>query len=144
MGGSWYTHGVSSWWPSWKPAQPLLQISSSSASYVSWLGLLSWIFCQTVSALVSQQWCVTSIIFVSWINLGVCPLSEIVHICFSASEWTVPRYQHIGVTLMLCACSIGQMLFGGVAFAIRDWYTLQLVVSIPLFVCSLLSRYVQS
>ncbi|XP_058518219.1 steroid transmembrane transporter SLC22A24-like [Ochotona princeps] len=57
------------------------------------------------------------------------------------SEWTVPRSQHIGVTLMLCACNLGQMLLGGIAFAIRDWYTLQLVVSLPLFVCSLLSRW---
>ncbi|XP_040837783.1 steroid transmembrane transporter SLC22A24-like [Ochotona curzoniae] len=56
------------------------------------------------------------------------------------SEWTVPRYQHIGVTLIFSACSVGQMLLGGLTFAIRDWYTLQLVVSIPLFVCSLLSR----
>ncbi|XP_062052644.1 steroid transmembrane transporter SLC22A24-like [Lepus europaeus] len=59
-----------------------------------------------------------------------------------ASEWASPKSQHIGVTLMLCAHSVGQILLGGLAFAIRDWHTLHLTVSIPLFVLSLLSRYI--
>nr|XP_002721036.1 steroid transmembrane transporter SLC22A24-like [Oryctolagus cuniculus] len=56
------------------------------------------------------------------------------------TEWTMPKSKHIGVTLTFCSFSIGQMLLGGLAFAIRDWHTLHLTVSIPLFVLSLLSR----
>ncbi|XP_062053798.1 steroid transmembrane transporter SLC22A24-like [Lepus europaeus] len=56
------------------------------------------------------------------------------------SEWTVAKSQYIGLTLMLCAYGIGQILLGGLAFAIRDWHTLHLTVSIPLFVLSLFSR----
>ncbi|XP_058518385.1 steroid transmembrane transporter SLC22A24 [Ochotona princeps] len=57
------------------------------------------------------------------------------------SEWTGPKSQYIGVTLILCSYSVGQMLLGGLAFAIRDWYTLHLAMSLPLFVLSLLSRW---
>ncbi|XP_004596940.2 steroid transmembrane transporter SLC22A24-like [Ochotona princeps] len=56
-------------------------------------------------------------------------------------EWTVPKSQTIVATLMLCAYSFGQGLLGGLAFAIRDWYTLQLVMSTPLFIISLLSGW---
>ncbi|XP_069873999.1 steroid transmembrane transporter SLC22A24-like isoform X3 [Dipodomys merriami] len=39
--------------------------------------------------------------------------------------------------------STGQMLLGGLAFFFRSWTTLQLILSIPLLVCCVLSRYGQ-
>lgn len=56
-------------------------------------------------------------------------------------EWTAPRFQALGVTTTIGAASVGQLLLGGMAFAIRDWHTLQLVYSLPLFVLFLSSRY---
>ncbi|XP_014648445.1 PREDICTED: solute carrier family 22 member 9-like [Ceratotherium simum simum] len=60
---------------------------------------------------------------------------------FLIVEWTVPRYQAAGMTTKTCANSIGQILLGGLAFAIRDWRTLQLVVSLPVFAILLSSRW---
>nr|XP_025860410.1 solute carrier family 22 member 9 [Vulpes vulpes] len=56
-------------------------------------------------------------------------------------EWTEPRLQAMAIAVAICAACVGQMTLGGLAFAIRDWHTLQLVVSVPLFVFFLFSRW---
>ncbi|XP_062051943.1 organic anion transporter 7-like isoform X1 [Lepus europaeus] len=56
-------------------------------------------------------------------------------------EWTLPRFQAMGMTFMSSSGCIGQIILGGLAFAIREWHILQLVVSVPFFVFSLFSRW---
>ncbi|XP_012884421.1 PREDICTED: solute carrier family 22 member 10-like [Dipodomys ordii] len=53
-------------------------------------------------------------------------------------EWTRPQSQ--ALLAMLISYSTGQMLLGGLAFFFRSWITLQLILSIPLLVCCVLSR----
>ncbi|XP_042532104.1 steroid transmembrane transporter SLC22A24-like [Dipodomys spectabilis] len=53
-------------------------------------------------------------------------------------EWTRPQSQ--AMLAMLASYSTGQMLLGGLAFFFRSWITLQLILSIPLLVCCVLSR----
>uniref|UniRef100_A0A8C5YUF9 Major facilitator superfamily (MFS) profile domain-containing protein n=1 Tax=Marmota marmota marmota TaxID=9994 RepID=A0A8C5YUF9_MARMA len=56
-------------------------------------------------------------------------------------EWTSPKYQAMGTTMAVCATSFGNILLGSLAFAIRNWHTLQLVLSIPMFFFFISSRY---
>uniref|UniRef100_H0WM13 Major facilitator superfamily (MFS) profile domain-containing protein n=1 Tax=Otolemur garnettii TaxID=30611 RepID=H0WM13_OTOGA len=71
---------------------------------------------------------------------GFCMISTLGNLFSLAIEWTNHQSQSMAVILLSCACSAGQMLLGGLAFAIRDWRTLQLTMSIPMFVFSLSSR----
>ena len=57
------------------------------------------------------------------------------------AEWTRSQSKAMVIMLITCAISIGQMMLGGLAFAFREWRTLQLVVSVPFFVFSFSSRY---
>nr|XP_017206058.1 organic anion transporter 7 isoform X3 [Oryctolagus cuniculus] len=56
-------------------------------------------------------------------------------------EWTLPRFQAMGMTLMSSSGCIGQIILAGLAFAIREWHVLQLVISVPFFVFCLSSRW---
>nr|XP_055210324.1 steroid transmembrane transporter SLC22A24 [Gorilla gorilla gorilla] len=54
-------------------------------------------------------------------------------------EWTLPRSRSMTIMVLLCSYSVGQMLLGGLAFAIQDWRILQLTVSTPIIVLFLSS-----
>ncbi|XP_027800454.1 organic anion transporter 7-like [Marmota flaviventris] len=56
-------------------------------------------------------------------------------------EWTSPKYQAMGTTMAVCSASFGQIILGSLAFAFRNWHTLQLVVSVPMFFLFISSRW---
>ncbi|XP_007943189.1 solute carrier family 22 member 9-like [Orycteropus afer afer] len=56
------------------------------------------------------------------------------------SEWAMTESKAMVITLGHCAASVGQILLGGLAFAIQEWRTLQLVLSLPFFIFFLSSR----
>ncbi|XP_003419682.2 organic anion transporter 7-like [Loxodonta africana] len=56
-------------------------------------------------------------------------------------EWSVLEFQATGMTLATISYSVGYITLGGLAFALREWHVLQLMVSVPLFVLFLSSRW---
>ncbi|XP_017655086.1 solute carrier family 22 member 11 isoform X2 [Nannospalax galili] len=55
------------------------------------------------------------------------------------AEWTTTRRRTVTMTILSCTYSTGQMALAGLAYTLRDWKDLQLAVSIPFLVFSLLS-----
>ncbi|XP_022363171.1 solute carrier family 22 member 12 isoform X2 [Enhydra lutris kenyoni] len=57
----------------------------------------------------------------------------------SVMEWTSARARALMMTLNALGFSFGHLLMGAVAYGVRDWALLQLVVSAPFFLCFLYS-----
>uniref|UniRef100_A0A8D2DU10 Major facilitator superfamily (MFS) profile domain-containing protein n=1 Tax=Sciurus vulgaris TaxID=55149 RepID=A0A8D2DU10_SCIVU len=57
-------------------------------------------------------------------------------------EWTTSKYQATVTTLAMLSASIGQIMLASLAYGIRNWHSLQLVVSIPIFFLFISSRWV--
>uniref|UniRef100_A0A8C7BSV0 Solute carrier family 22 member 9 n=1 Tax=Neovison vison TaxID=452646 RepID=A0A8C7BSV0_NEOVI len=107
--------------------------------------ILKWCFLQLAVADTCAAFAPTFVIYCVLRFLAGCStMSIMTNNIMLLVEWTVPRFQALGITVAVCTPCVGQMILGGLAFAIRDWYTLQLVVSVPLFVSFLFSRYMES
>uniref|UniRef100_A0A8C3I0W1 Major facilitator superfamily (MFS) profile domain-containing protein n=1 Tax=Chrysemys picta bellii TaxID=8478 RepID=A0A8C3I0W1_CHRPI len=60
-------------------------------------------------------------------------------ILMNAVEWTPTRTRAVVVTMYGYCYAIGQFILAGVAYAIPNWRWLQLVVSLPYFICFIYS-----
>ncbi|XP_058382601.1 steroid transmembrane transporter SLC22A24-like isoform X1 [Diceros bicornis minor] len=72
---------------------------------------------------------------------GMCIITIVANCFIIMSEWTGPKSIALMAGIIINFCSVGQTLLGGLAFAIRDWRTLQLTMSIPFFVIFLTAEW---
>ncbi|XP_011798173.1 PREDICTED: solute carrier family 22 member 9 [Colobus angolensis palliatus] len=72
---------------------------------------------------------------------GIAAMNLITNTIMLIAEWATHRFQAMGITLGMCTSGIAFMTLAGLAFAIRDWHILQLVVSVPHFVIFLSSSW---
>ncbi|XP_006771663.1 PREDICTED: solute carrier family 22 member 11 isoform X1 [Myotis davidii] len=56
-------------------------------------------------------------------------------------EWTTTRRRAVTMTILGCTYCTGQMILGGLAFALRDWRALHLATSAPFFAIFLISLW---
>ncbi|CAN0337162.1 unnamed protein product, partial [Rangifer tarandus platyrhynchus] len=59
--------------------------------------------------------------------------------CLPMVEWTTTSARAVTMAILRSTYNIGQMAMGGLAFALREWRTLQLAGSVPFFVIFLIS-----
>ncbi|XP_045153282.1 solute carrier family 22 member 9-like isoform X1 [Echinops telfairi] len=72
---------------------------------------------------------------------GFSSMGVLVNCGLLISEWTVTESKAMVTTLGNCASSVGHIILGGLSYAVQEWRTFQLVVSVPLFVFFLASRW---
>uniref|UniRef100_A0A2K6RLT5 Solute carrier family 22 member 9 n=2 Tax=Rhinopithecus roxellana TaxID=61622 RepID=A0A2K6RLT5_RHIRO len=72
---------------------------------------------------------------------GIAAMNLITNTIMLIAEWATHRFQAMGITLGMCTSGIAFMTLAGLAFTIRDWHILQLVVSVPHFVIFLTSSW---
>ncbi|KAL2805899.1 solute carrier family 22 member 9, partial [Daubentonia madagascariensis] len=104
--------------------------------------MLRWCYLQLVITGTCTAVAPTFLIYCSLRFLaGVAVTTILANGYFLIVEWTSYRFQAMGTRVTVSTSCIGLIILGGLAFAIRDWQTLQLVFSVPLFVIFLSSRY---
>ncbi|XP_001495414.3 organic anion transporter 7-like isoform X1 [Equus przewalskii] len=104
--------------------------------------ILSWCLLQLAIADTCAAFAPTFLIYCALRFLaGLSLISILVNSNMLIVEWTLARFQALGMTLTGCSYSVGQIILGGLAYAIRDWRTLQLVFSVPVFAILLSSRW---
>nr|XP_027800452.1 solute carrier family 22 member 9-like [Marmota flaviventris] len=105
--------------------------------------LLTWCLLQLAVADTCATFASTFLVYCSLRFLaGMSTTTILTNAILLIVEWTSPKYQAMGTTMAVCATSFGNILLGSLAFAIRNWHTLQLVVSIPMFFFFISSRWI--
>lgn len=104
--------------------------------------ILRWCFLQLAIADTCAAFAPTFLVYCTLRFLaGFSTMTILTNSVMLAIEWTVSQFQAMAMAVVICGACVGQMVLAGLAFAIRDWHTLQLVVSVPLFVIFLFSRW---
>ncbi|XP_077901937.1 organic anion transporter 7-like isoform X3 [Ictidomys tridecemlineatus] len=104
--------------------------------------LLTWCLLQLALADTCAAFAPTFVVYCPLRFLaGISTTTIVANVILLIVEWTSPKYQAMGTTMAVCAASFGNILLGSLAFAIRNWHTLQLVVSIPMFFLFISSRW---
>ncbi|KAM5185442.1 organic anion transporter 7-like [Callospermophilus lateralis] len=104
--------------------------------------LLTWCLLQVAVADTCAAFAPTFLVYCSLRFLaGMSTMAIVTNALLLIVEWTSTKYQAMGTTMAVCATSFGDILLGSLAFAIRNWHTLQLVLSIPMFFFFISSRW---
>uniref|UniRef100_A0A8C9QBI2 Solute carrier family 22 member 9-like n=1 Tax=Spermophilus dauricus TaxID=99837 RepID=A0A8C9QBI2_SPEDA len=106
--------------------------------------ILTWCLLQLAVADTCAAFAPTFLIYCSLrllAGMSTLTLGHLLRFDFDLNILPFPKYQAMGTTMAVCAASFGQILLGSLAFAFRNWHTLQLVVSIPAFFLFISSRW---
>ncbi|XP_014700400.1 solute carrier family 22 member 11 [Equus asinus] len=108
-----------------------------------WLGrkpLLCWCSLQMAVASTSTIFAPSFLVYCALRFLSAFGLAGIILTSATLmAEWTTTRRRAVTLTILGCTYSLGQTALGGLAFFLRDWRTLQLAVSVPMFATFLTS-----
>nr|KAF6439031.1 solute carrier family 22 member 11 [Molossus molossus] len=108
-----------------------------------WIGrksMLSWCCLQVAVANTSTIFAPNFLVFCGLRFLSAFGLAGIILTSTTLLvEWTMTHRRALTMTVLGCTYCAGQMVLGGVAFALRDWRDLHLAVSTPFFAIFLIS-----